>query len=1121
VKKLMSLSASGILITILLLAGCSSSSKDTGQQQATQVVDCTQDPNDADCQDPDKDGLTTGQEKSGWVVLGVNVTSDPYVADTDGDGLDDLSEFSHKTDPRKVDTDGDLLSDSEEVMRWQTNPLALDTDGDAAGPDGTLTPNPELYDGSELKIDFANDPSHTPGKGATSPTVADTDGDDRSDYYEIVEAQGKGFDPVLADLPEIDIEIATSPVIRLTGSTESVKDWSRDLSMTDSLSQSISREAGVSRSTEFAISQTTEIGTEIGFEAGTEGGKVTGNASLSYSLSAAMTTSDAVSWSRTNAKTAEKAYQESMGEGGSEAVTLDGGYVSVNINITNTGNLAYILDDLRINVLARYINGTSDYATVLELKREDNTSVPLAPGDTRTNMMFKSDTTDYELIRSFLKNPSGLMFEVAGYDLTDQNGKSFVFNVETVKQRTAMVVIDYGGEAEPGRYLVATSPRRANDGLKGVNMATVLKGIIGVNYSTTEKTSSATDYRVLSSITPPGGGTVVSNDIAHNKKWLVAVSADLENSDLTDFDKIRLQAGDSVYLMYVRDVDHDKLSAREEALNGTSDTNTDTDGDGLSDYDEIRTGWPVNVEWQVPYTARSRAFAADFDNDTIEDATEKTCGLDPVRADTDQDGIPDIDEINGYDIVDAKGVLVLRVVPYAGPAILDGGNAIIDTTPEGDDVAEASGSITSGAVLVSPGVNGVIDTTPSGDDYVGVTHDALPVACYNGAYATNPLSADTDGDTETDGSEKDIALGSPNNPNDFDRYIDTDGDGLSDAEETVGYSALVNGAWKKFTSDEKSGDTDGDGLPDLLEYLLKSDPRSADTDGDGLSDLDEYDFITSWDNFESKCAVATNCTVPATQGADYGTALTDRDTDGDGLSDKQEIDGWTVTVYKKAPYVVTSDPKNLNSDTDGWNDLAEYQNHTDPRKPDTDDDGTIDDVEATIWTSGWYSPVKSVHRDPLTPDMRVTVTFKEISAGGYLCNPFSSWVWYYFWFDVITPDGTDIYALRANDYCDDRDCDHVAFQGTLVLDGNPDSSFSFLMKESNEEFKIKGLVHNIAVAADPACWLVGTNCATAQWNFLENYTSSTVAGSSTTEYISGGGEWCLSDDQVEVRIDVD
>lgn len=50
--------------------------------------------------------------------------------DTDGDGLDDITEKKIGTNPNNWDTDGDGLSDGDEVLIWRTDPLKADTDGD-------------------------------------------------------------------------------------------------------------------------------------------------------------------------------------------------------------------------------------------------------------------------------------------------------------------------------------------------------------------------------------------------------------------------------------------------------------------------------------------------------------------------------------------------------------------------------------------------------------------------------------------------------------------------------------------------------------------------------------------------------------------------------------------------------------------------------------------------------------------------------------------------------------------------------------------------------------------------------------------------------------------------------
>jgi len=50
--------------------------------------------------------------------------------DTDGDGLIDMVEETHKTDPKNPDTDNDGLTDYFEITIYKTDPLNPDTDSD-------------------------------------------------------------------------------------------------------------------------------------------------------------------------------------------------------------------------------------------------------------------------------------------------------------------------------------------------------------------------------------------------------------------------------------------------------------------------------------------------------------------------------------------------------------------------------------------------------------------------------------------------------------------------------------------------------------------------------------------------------------------------------------------------------------------------------------------------------------------------------------------------------------------------------------------------------------------------------------------------------------------------------
>lgn len=114
-------------------------------------------------EDSDGDGLPNQQE--------VDIGTDPFNPDTDGDGLSDGEEVLRRgTDPLNPDSDGDSLTDGEEVLQRGTDPLNPDTDGDG------------LNDGDEVRR-------------GTDPLNPDTDGDGLTDGDEIQ----RGTDPLNPD----------------------------------------------------------------------------------------------------------------------------------------------------------------------------------------------------------------------------------------------------------------------------------------------------------------------------------------------------------------------------------------------------------------------------------------------------------------------------------------------------------------------------------------------------------------------------------------------------------------------------------------------------------------------------------------------------------------------------------------------------------------------------------------------------------------------------------------------------------------------------------------------------------------------------------------------------------
>lgn len=210
----------------------------------------------------------------------------------------------------------------------------------------------------------------------------------------------------------------------------------------------------------------------------------------------------------------------------------------------------------------------------------------------------------------------------------------------------------------------------------------------------------------------------------------LAEKAQLTNTERADdaMDSFfTLTFGVKYFLFEEKDIDGDLLLNDEEEQLGSNPYDVDTDGDGLSDYEEVRV-------YKTNPTLRDSD--ADGLNDYVEVLKYRT---DAAIPDSDGDGLSDADEATKY-----------NTDPLAPDTDSDG---LID----GREVAIGSNPL-------------LFDTDRDG---LGDGEEA-------NTYGTSPINADTDGDGLSDGSEVNDWRTDPVKP-------DTDGDGLSDGEEAIKY----------------------------------------------------------------------------------------------------------------------------------------------------------------------------------------------------------------------------------------------------------------------------------------------------------------------------------------------
>ena len=134
--------------------------------------------------------------------------------------------------------------------------------------------------------------------------------------------------------------------------------------------------------------------------------------------------------------------------------------------------------------------------------------------------------------------------------------------------------------------------------------------------------------------------------------------------------------------------------------------------------------------------------------------------------------------------------------------------------------------------------------------------------------------------------------------------VDSDGDGLSDAEEELAGTSPTN------------PDTDGDGLSDFIESVVDFDP---------LSPADMLDMPTACNGVDARLDSDLDGLNDCEE-AVLGTDPTLTDSDGDGIPDHLELLGFTNYLEPDAQF---------DADGDGVSNGDEVLQRTDPRSTDT------------------------------------------------------------------------------------------------------------------------------------------------------------------------------------------
>ena len=392
----------------------------------------------------------------------------------------------------------------------------------------------------------------------------------------------------------------------------------------------------------------------------------------------------------------------------------------------------------------------------------------------------------------------------------------------------------------------------------------------------------------------------------------------------------------------VVDTDSDGLSDKEEEKLGTDPLLLDTDEDSIPDNEEI--GASIESPLDTDADGIIDALDHDDDNDGIPTIIEEKIGTSALRQDTDDDGINDFKEIgnnnNAPTDTDDDGIINALDADDDDDSISTSNELLLGTNSL---LLDTDGDGLSDAKEVGENIDAPIDTDKDGiidavdtDDETDQDGDGLNDAL-EAKLNTNPTKADTDDDGISDSVEVGKNTDSP---------LDSDLDGIIDAIDAIDDS-----------------DSDNDTLSDATEIKLGSDPEKEDSDNDGINDNEE---------------IGKNLNDPLDTDSDGILNILDKDDDNDKLSTRYEIrigtnplsddsdnDGLKDNVEAKSPnsdQLQDTDldklinPVDTDDDNDGIPTSIEITNSTNPLKPDTDDDGKTDAEE---YGSNFESPLDS------------------------------------------------------------------------------------------------------------------------------------------------------------------
>lgn len=533
-------------------------------------------------------------KKESAETMTITVTSGVYKGETTF-ALADITSIDFETIDDMLDTDGDGLSDIKEIYFYDTNPRSADTDGDG------------WSDGEEVADGMFN---------INNPT---------------------SFNPKVSDVPSLEVLAIKSPKIVLK--VETTSGTSKNVTISEGMENSSSMTLSSETSRSSALENAWEISTTQGWEIGANS-KWVGSVTVGYNGS--YTSTNGVSWGNEEQTAVAESYEKALSEEYSEGSSIVGAELCHQVKLTNTSDIAYTIESLVLSASVYEVSDKSSIRVIADLVRDGAStdwSATLRPNES-TEALFCNSDLPVDRVKDVIYNADAILLGPSTQKITftTEGGASTDFTeaYTKVNAKTAALVLDYGPGAvgkEVERYFVATNYRYNEDhsGSKDMYQTTSLAQVLStLQIPFTQDSVEAREGK-------KNYGLAAINGFSNSKKedawWYVVVDAaadiKLKNNRVTiysvangsfNLNDVLIGSGDAVQLFYSKDADGDGLPVRTEVMLGTSDSVVDTDGDGLTDFEEVQ-GWsrPENPD-VIYYTNPAKA---DTDGDGINDKEDE------------------------------------------------------------------------------------------------------------------------------------------------------------------------------------------------------------------------------------------------------------------------------------------------------------------------------------------------------------------------------------------------------------------------------------------------------------------------------------------------------------------